>query len=212
MNRIPIGCVVMAAGDARRFGEDKLAAVFDGRTLLERAMDAVPAERLAAVCVVSNRPEAEAMAERRGFRFVRNPHSEWGVSHTIRLGVEALRETCRAIVFLPADQPLLRRESVAALVELARAHPDRVAALAHKGVRGSPCVFPERFFPELCTLTGDTGGSAVIRRHPEALLLLEADARELRDADTPRELAALRAECAGLAAPPPEGTGGNRPA
>ena len=36
-----IGCVVMAAGDARRFGENKLAALFDGKPLILRALEAV---------------------------------------------------------------------------------------------------------------------------------------------------------------------------
>ena len=39
-----IGCVVMAAGNARRFGENKLAAQLRGRSLILRALEAVPAE------------------------------------------------------------------------------------------------------------------------------------------------------------------------
>ena len=45
-----VGCVVMAAGNAERFGENKLAAVVDGKTMVERALDAVPEEKLSAVC------------------------------------------------------------------------------------------------------------------------------------------------------------------
>ena len=46
-----IGCVVMAAGDARRFGENKLAIELGGKTLIRRALEAVPAEEFAAVAV-----------------------------------------------------------------------------------------------------------------------------------------------------------------
>ena len=35
-----LGCVVMAAGNARRFGENKLAAGVGGRSLILRALDA----------------------------------------------------------------------------------------------------------------------------------------------------------------------------
>ena len=55
-------------------------------------------------------------------------------------------------------------------------------------MRGNPCLFPARFFPELMALEGDRGGSGVIRRHPEALLLLETAERELQDIDTPQAL------------------------
>ena len=49
-----------------------------------------------------------------------------------------------------------------------------------------------RFFPELTALEGDHGGSAVIRRHEDALTLFEISPDELRDVDTPMALAALR--------------------
>jgi len=190
--RIPVGCVVMAAGNAARFGENKLSAQVDGKTMIRRALDAVPAEKLDAVCVVTQYDEVAQLAREYGFLCVRNPHPEWGLSHTVRLGTEALADGCEAILYQVSDQPLLRRESVAGLVDFYRAHPDRIAAASHGGVRGNPCVFPARFFPELCALTGDVGGSAVIRRHEDDLLLWEVDKQELTDVDTPKALADLK--------------------
>ena len=69
--------------------------------------------------------------------------------------------------------------------------PEKIAALSHGGVRGNPCLFPARFFPELLALTEDHGGSSVIRRHQEDLALLEVDARELYDVDTVQALEEL---------------------
>lgn len=185
-----IGCVVMAAGDARRFGENKLAAVFDGRTLIRHALEAVPAEEFSTVAVVTQYPEVEALAGEFDFLGVRNPHPDWGISHTIRLGLEAVGK-CDAVLFQVSDQPLLRRETVAAQVAFFRSHPDKLVGLSHGGVRGNPCIFPARFFPELLALREDRGGSSVIRRHEEDLLLFEAPACELEDVDTPHALRAL---------------------
>ena len=42
------------------------------------------------------------------------------------------------------------------------------------------------------TLEGDRGGSAVIKRHPGSLLLLEAEARELMDVDYLSDLESLK--------------------
>ena len=185
-----IGCVVMAAGDARRFGENKLAALFAGRPLILRALDAVPEEEFAAVAVVTQYPEVESMAERYGFIPVHNPHPDWGISHTIRLGLEALGE-CEAAVFQVSDQPMLRRETVKAEVEFFRQHPDKLVGLGHNGVRGNPCIFPASYYPELLALKEDHGGSSVIRRHEENLLLCECPAEELEDADTRQALLAI---------------------
>ena len=191
MDALKVGCVVMAAGNARRFGENKLAAQLKGRSLISRALDAVPAEQLHAVVVVSQYPEVMDLAGTFHFAALYNPHPDWGISHTIALGLTALRD-CDGVLFLVSDQPLLRRESVAKLVALWRSQPDKIAALGHGGVRGNPCLFPARFFPELMALTEDRGGSAVIRRHEEDLMLLETDASELYDVDTVQALDALK--------------------
>ena len=190
--KIAVGCVVMAAGNAARFGENKLAARIGGKMLIEHALEAVPAEELAAVCVVTQYDEVETLAKRFGFRCVRNSHPEWGLSHTVRLGTEALRQECRAIVYQVSDQPLLRRESVRALVAFYREHPEHIVGASHGGKRGNPCIFPEPYFGALCALTGDVGGSAVIRKHEEDLLLFEVDPRELTDVDTKEALDELK--------------------
>lgn len=186
-----IGCVVMAAGDARRFGENKLAEEVGGKSLIRRTLEAVPADRFSAVVVVTQYPEVEDLARAFGFQPVRNPHPDWGISHTIRLGLEALGD-CGAAMFLVSDQPLLRRETTAAEVDFFRRHPDRLVGLGHGGVRGNPCIFPARYFPELLALKEDHGGSTVIRRHEKELLLFETAAEELEDVDTRQALRALR--------------------
>lgn len=186
-----LGCVVMAAGNARRFGENKLAAELRGRSLIRRALETVPAGAFDTVAVVSQYPEVLALAEEFRFTPVENEHPDWGISHTISLGLEALGEDCGGACFLVSDQPLLKRESVEALVELWRNRPEKIAALAHSGVRGNPCLFPARFFPELRELREDHGGNTVIRRHEDDLVLLEVPPEELADVDTPAALEAL---------------------
>ena len=185
--QLKLGCVIMAAGNARRYGQNKLAAQLRGRSLILRALEAVPAEELEAAVVVTQYPEVMDLAGAFRFAAIRNEHPDWGISHTIALGLTALRR-CDGVMFLVSDQPLLKRESVAALARFWKQQPDKLAALAHGGVRGNPCVFPARFFPELLELTEDHGGNTVIRRHEEDLRLLEAPEEELSDVDTAEAL------------------------
>lgn len=57
-----LGCVLLAAGSARRYGENKLLAALDGRSLILRAMEAVPAEQMERVVVVTAYPEIMRLA------------------------------------------------------------------------------------------------------------------------------------------------------
>lgn len=177
-----IGCVLMAAGSASRFGSDKLAVRLGGQSLLRRASLAVPAARLWKTALVTSRAEGRELAREFGFVSVENNRPELGASLTVRLGLEAVMP-CDAALFMAADQPMLSRFSVEQLLEAWEANPGSIAALASKGRRGNPVVFPEKYFGELLSLEGDIGGSAVIRRHPEALLTVEAGELELQDVD-----------------------------
>ena len=105
------------------------------------------------------------------------------------------RTACKQRIHRPHHrQPFLRRESLEKLVRLWEEQPDKIAALGHGGVRGNPCLFPARFFPELLELREDHGGNTVIRRHQEDLILLDVSPEELTDVDTPEALEALRHE------------------
>ena len=184
-----IGCVVLAAGNARRFGSNKLNATVEGESLIRRALEAVPVG-LAAV-VVSQYPDILALAGEYGFDALLNDRPELGLSRSVRLGLAHLTD-CDGVLFLVSDQPRLKRDSVEALAALWAQNPEKIAAMAHNGVRGNPCLFPARLFPELLALTGDRGGSAVIRHHEDDLILLETDAPELADVDTPAALEQVR--------------------
>ena len=92
MAQLRIGCVVMAAGNARRFGENKLAVQVQGKALFHRALEAVPAEQFDRTVVVSQYPEVLELAHRMGFVPVPNRHPDWGISHTISLGLGKLPE------------------------------------------------------------------------------------------------------------------------
>ena len=188
--RLKLGCVVMAAGSAKRFGANKLTAQLRGRQLILRSLESVPPEAFEQVVVVTQYPEIMRIVKEFHFASILNDQPEEGLSRTIHLGLTALRD-CDGVLFQVSDQPLLRRESVLALTEQWRSQPEGIAALGHGGVRGNPCVFPSALFPELMALTGDRGGSTVIHRHEDLLTLMEVPAEELYDVDTAQALEAL---------------------
>lgn len=152
-------------------------------------MDAVPGGLV--TVVVSQYPEILALAGEYGFAAIYNDAPEAGTQPQHPSGAYAVAGLRRRS-FLSGRQPWLKRESAEALTALWAQKPSKIAAMAHSGVRGNPCLFPARLYPELFALTGDTGGSAVIRQHEDDLILLETDAWELTDVDTPAALELAR--------------------
>lgn len=183
------GCVIMASGLGKRFGSNKLMADFLGRPMIHRALDAT--EGLFDRRVVVTRHESVAvLCRERNVEAVLHdlPHR----SDTVRLGLEALGEV-DCCMFLPGDQPLLRRETVAMLLERWRENPDSIIRPVYEDTEGSPVIFPRWTFDELKNLPEGRGGGVVIRNHPHAVCRVSVtNPFELADADTPETLEILR--------------------
>ncbi len=181
MNCLKIGCVVMAAGNGSRFGENKLTAVINGKPMIRHALEAVPNH--VETVVVTQHEAVVSLAKEFGFHPLINSHPELGISHTIELGTRYLCH-CDGILYMVSDQPMLRQSSVEEIVATWKAHPDYIVGASHMGVRGNPCLFPREFFPALLSLSGDRGGNQIIRENEDRLLLVEIHKNELTDVDT----------------------------
>ena len=185
-----IGCVLLAAGAGKRFGGGKLLYAIDGEPMIARALRLFSDLPFAArVCVTrAEETEIQRLAHERGVPVAINPDPERGVGTSVAIATEAIlakESALDGILFAVADQPFLTRESVTKLIETFKEHPDDIVSLSFEKRRGNPAIFPAEFYPELCALKEDTGGTAVMKRHPERLRLVEAaSAEELRDIDT----------------------------
>ena len=180
--------MLLAAGLGRRFGGDKLMATVNQRPLYDLALTALPPRIFTQSVVVSQHVEILKFAQEKGFLPIVNPEPQRGISSSIHLGMGALDDT-DGILFSVCDQPHLSQESVQALIALWRQYPNDVCALAYNSKRGNPVIFPRRCYPQLLALTGDRGGSAVIRCETKPVRLCELlDPKELQDVDTPQDL------------------------
>ena len=184
-----IGCVIMASGLGKRFGSNKLMADFCGKPMIQRALDATEGLFSRRVVVTRHESVASLCREQNVDVVLHNfPHR----SDTVRLGLEALGDL-DACMFLPGDQPLLRRETVAKLLQSRQQHPNCMIRPIHEDTEGSPVLFPAWTFPELMTLPEGKGGGVVIKNHPHDLIRVSiSDPFELADADTPETMELLQ--------------------
>ena len=186
------GCVIMASGLGKRFGSNKLMADFHGGPMILRALAAT--EGLFSHRIVVTRHESIAsLCREQDVDVVL--HDLPNRNDTVRLGLEALGDL-DCCMFLPGDQPLLRRETVAMLLERWSEDPGKIIRPAHGDTVGSPVLFPSWAFQELKSLPEGKGGSTVVRDHPHDVLHISvADPYELADADTPETLEVLKGLC-----------------
>ena len=183
-----VGGVLLASGAGTRFGGNKLLVPVDGVPLYRRAMAALVGAGLDRLAVCSPYPEILAAGENSGFLPLRNENAAEGISASVKLGLSAM-EDLDGVLFAVCDQPYLTTNSIIKMINSFQESKNAICALSWESQRGNPVIFPRDLFGELAALTGDTGGGAVLRRHPDRLRLVEAASpRELLDVDTPEDL------------------------
>lgn len=211
-----LACVLMASGLGQRFGGNKLLAPFHGEPLICRILKATDSPLFSRRVVVTRHPETAKLCEEMGIQTVL--HSLPYRSDTVRLGVEAVCGERHSVadadtgiasltlcshqntapllpdgcMFCACDQPLLSRETVERMVRAFLAEPQLIYRLAHEGTPGNPIIFPKEHFPALRELPQDKGGAYVAKSFPQQVRLIEAASpMELKDIDTPEDLALL---------------------
>lgn len=191
--------VIPSAGSSLRMGRPKGLLEVGGETFLSRTIRALRSGGCDPVLVVvadRNPPLTErlaANAERAGARVLLNADPGEGPITSLRMAIHELGDSVAGLAYLPVDHPMVRPDTVAAL--LAAAHGDEeVASLTvptHRGKRGHPAVFGASLFAELTDPALEGGARAVVHRHLERARLVEVDdAGVIIDIDTPEAYAA----------------------
>jgi molybdenum cofactor cytidylyltransferase len=187
---------VLAAGASTRMGTPKQLLIYQGKTLIRRAVETA----LASVCdpvVVVLGANAVAVGNELELPVVvaRNPEWETGMSSSVRVGLETLLATDRGmdgVVMMLCDQPFVTPELIDRLVERRRQTRKSIVATDYHRTYGVPALFASELFPELADLTGDHGARRIIQKHGyDAASVLFTDAAI--DVDTPRDYNALQA-------------------
>jgi len=179
--------VVPSAGASARMGRPKALLRLEEETFLARAVEALKGGCDPVFVVVAEGDEEGALeAERAGARVIRNPDPGEGPITSLRLALAELDHDAAGLVYLPVDHPLVRPDTVRALVDVARVSGAALTLPVHGGERGHPAVFGARLFAELADPALEGGARTVTHRHLDGALLVEVnDPGVLVDIDTP---------------------------
>jgi CTP:molybdopterin cytidylyltransferase MocA len=124
-----IAAVVLAAGEASRFGSPKQ------QLMLPDVLGAVRASSVEAIVVVEGAHELDTDA-----RVVRCNTWQQGMGASLRCGLEALPAETEAAVVVLADGPDLAPEAIDRVIAAWRGGAGEALAASYGGVRGHPAL------------------------------------------------------------------------
>jgi molybdenum cofactor cytidylyltransferase len=185
--------LILAAGASTRFaGGHKLLAEFRGKPVISHVFELAISAPLDVRLVVTGARVGEiaALAERAGLRSLHNPDFASGLSTSLKAGLAALPPDCDGVIVLLGDMPLIRPQTLQAILQAAQINPAFAAIVPmHQGEWGHPVLLKRALFEEIAILTGDQGARKLLNSRKDVLTLAVDDPGILADFDTREALA-----------------------
>lgn len=186
--------ILLAAGLSTRMGRQKLLLPFGESTIVETVLENLYKARLIPVCAVFSADLALKIgANHELLETAINPSPEQGQSSSLAIGLTMLPDGEDFCIML-GDLPNASSDGMAALYKRFMARPEGKTVLApqRNGAFGHPMFYSALWKERFAAAEGDMGGKAVLKRHYDEIMTVEADEGHFKDIDTPEDYGRAR--------------------
>jgi molybdenum cofactor cytidylyltransferase len=183
--------LILAAGASSRFGGPKALAIWNGETLLARAIATAKGFSGENVLVVTGGHAEALKSHLQEVKSIFNDSWANGMSSSILKGVTAIRDldlNSEMILILPVDQPLVESSHLQKLAADSLSSGCCVLTRNSEGTLGAPAALPRDFFSRATELRGDRGLKSVLTENE---MMTVENSRALIDVDHPDDLKKL---------------------
>ncbi len=191
-----IAALLLAAGQSRRMGpQNKLLALIDGKPMVRHVAETLQKVELDEILMVTGHQADDVLKSMWDLNLpsVQNPNYKEGLSASLKVGFEILKDRVDGILVCLGDMPYLSAQSIEKLIK--GFNPENGKSIViptSDGKRGNPVLLSTQYWPDIKTLSGDLGARAIIVANDHAVEAVEIDSTEIfMDIDTPEILAAV---------------------
>jgi molybdenum cofactor cytidylyltransferase len=189
--------VVFAAGKSSRLGQMKQLISINGKSLLERQLSQALAVTNEVYCVLGFQSQKLiTCVEHLPVQAIINHTWQQGLSSSIATAVASMPAHINAIMLLLVDQYQLTVADLLTCKQRYLACNQRESsrifvANNSNGTCGPPVIFPQQYFNELLSLTGQQGAKPLLVKHQQSLEKI-ALMSAFFDIDTPHDLTVMQ--------------------
>ncbi|OKS86011.1 nucleotidyltransferase family protein [Mucilaginibacter polytrichastri] len=173
------GIIILAAGESCRLGEPKQNLIFQGKTLLQRAIETALSSACETVLVVlgANAELIKPTLQPYKVEVIVNANWTEGMASSIRAGVEALQrnELIENVLILLCDQPFVSLSLINNLLQKQQDTLKPIVACNYKDTIGVPVIFNRLLFTRLLLLKGHEGAKKMIAGYPDDVATVPFD-------------------------------------
>lgn len=194
-----IAAVVLAAGQGRRAGRNKLMAdIGDNRPLFMNAVDAAIRSDASPVFVITgyHDDEMQPFLDEVDVNVVYNPAYYAGVRTSIELGLKSVPNFCAGAMIIPADMPNLTAADLNKLIAKFKLGLEKqVVMFSCHGVKSNPVIWSQALFDKADIVPENAQQRPVFMEHSDYTVLVDIkDQNKLLDVTFAADVAAVAAE------------------
>lgn len=186
-----IAILILAAGTSTRMGTPKQLLPWKHTNLLGNAINSAVEVSPEHVFVVlgANAEKIKAALDTANLVCIDNPDYKSGQGSSLACGIDRIMQNdhpYRAALILLCDQPLLDSVYLDSMIAAFDDGNKGIVATSYGDRAGVPAIFDQKYFSKLATLDNDNGAKAIIKKHVNDLLVLDAG-EKVMDVDTVTE-------------------------
>ncbi|MEO8072988.1 MAG: nucleotidyltransferase family protein [Acidobacteriota bacterium] len=186
-----IGLIILAAGASVRMGKPKQSLEFNGKTLLQRAVQTAHESECRPIVVVLGAQADILKNEIKNFdvQIVENTNWKKGMSSSIKTALEKnleINSQINGVLIMVCDQPFVSVELINQIVEMYRKTDSLIIASKYGETLGVPALFGRRVFPQLLKLENESGAKKIIRQFQNETAFVSFEEGNF-DVDTPED-------------------------
>jgi len=194
-----ICAIVLAAGQSRRMGVQKLLLPFGSKTVISHIVDQLTASSVEEVQVIVGCHGKRVSRELSGrpVSIANNSNYKSGMLSSVRCGLHAMTQQCRAVLVILGDQPSVTTKLIDQMLKKYASTEKQILVPLYQGKRGHPIMFSASYCEEILTHYDNVGLRGLLHAHKDDIFELSVTASGvLSDMDYPedyqRELALLK--------------------
>ncbi|RFZ85728.1 nucleotidyltransferase family protein [Mucilaginibacter terrenus] len=179
--------VILAAGSSSRLGEPKQTLIYDGKTLIQHAVEAAMVSKCRPVIAVvgANHELVSSYIPHQDVHIILNNEWSEGMASSIKAAVNYMLHDfdIDSALFILCDQPYVNHKLLDAMLQAKQESEKAIVACAYGGTVGVPVLFDRSMFNHLLLLQGDEGAKNILKTHPEEVVTIPFD-KGVIDIDT----------------------------
>ncbi len=168
-NETMISCLVLSAGESRRFGSPKALALIKRKPALEHIQNTLLTAPVDEVIIVTGANADKIkphIFNHNKVRPVYNNDYKLGQTSSVQAGIKAVSKQCTAVLILPVDCPMILPSTITAIINIFNTTKPAILIPAYKSRRGHPPLFNAALIPDIIALSHDDGINILFEQNP----------------------------------------------